>query len=66
MDSKDLQRLSRQEKIKAMQLEKLKQQRRRALAKRFAPVFVLGIIILIVAVVLLVRNVKGGRDKDNA
>ena len=66
MDSKDLQRLSRQEKIKAMQLEKLKQQRRRALVKRFAPVFVLGIIILIVAVVLLVRNVKGGRDKDNA
>ena len=66
MDSKDLQRLSRQEKIKAMQLEKLKQQRRRALAKRFAPVFVLGIIILIVAVVLLVRNVKGGRDKDKA
>ena len=66
MDSKDLHRLSRQEKIKAMQLEKLKQQRRRALAKRFAPVFVLGIIILIVAVVLLVRNVKGGRDKDKA
>ena len=49
-----------------MQLEKLKQQRRRALAKRFAPVFVLGIIILIVAVLLVVRNVKGGRDKDKA
>lgn len=66
MDSKDLQRLSRQEKIKAMQLEKLRQQRRRALAKRFAPVFILGIIILIVVVAVVARTVKGGGGKDVA
>lgn len=65
MNSKDLQRLTRQEKIKAMQLEKLKQQRRRALAKRFVPVFIMFIILLTLIVIAFLVIKKALLKADN-
>lgn len=61
----ELRQRKREQRVEQLRLEREKQLNRRKMLKKYAPIIIAGVAILILAIVLIVLLAKGKSDTDN-